>query len=197
MNNNEWIEKLMFTHEVLHESLAPDKPVIVYGAGCNGISALIKLKERGIPVLCLCDADKAKQGRSLSGVPVVSPEALRAYAKETAVLISPEKHVAQIRKSLRDMGFHNLLYCSGHGLAFAKESAIREALLAGSTENLADANKERIDFVRSRLCDDKSKEIFSAVIGASFRGAYADLDKYTEGDQYFPEDIIGLREGGG
>jgi FkbM family methyltransferase len=194
MNNSEWMKMLMPTHEALHEKLIKDNSVIIYGAGYNGIATLIKLKEWGVPVLCLCDADRNKQGRTLSGVPVISLETLNEYARETIVLISPERHVAQIRKTLRDMGFRNLLYCTGTGVTLEAVIATREAFLANAAENLEESNTDKIAFVSARLCDEKSKEIFSAVLDANFRAAYEKLEEYQEDEQYFSEDIIGLRE---
>ena len=86
--------------------------IIVYGAGDNCIRFLTSLFLLGIKanILCVVDADKSKQGKSILGLPVVSIESLQKYDKQTPVLITPSKGYEDIANNLKNVQFLNIFY---------------------------------------------------------------------------------------
>lgn len=81
------------------------KPVILYGAGCNGIQALSRLQREKVEVLCFCDSDTGKQSTVISGLSVISPEQLAGRYRDYPVFITPVSvYRDEILQTLKAMG---------------------------------------------------------------------------------------------
>jgi len=89
-----------------------DSPIIVYGAGDNCSRFLTSSLWRNVKanILCVADADKSKQGKSIYDLPIVAPEELQKYDKQTPILITPFKCSRQITDILKKMQFSNFFY---------------------------------------------------------------------------------------
>lgn len=181
----------------LNRAIAPDEDAILYGAGANAIRLLLYLKHHhpGVRVVCVADADKAKQGGTLLGVPVVAPESLAEHDSRTCVLITPERGCLAISEALAKLGFRNLFFFNAENAGIANWGADQtERLLANAAdmEQMRRENTDRIAAARSYLGDEKSRNIFDAKLQSIFGGRHTALEALREGDQYFPKDIVSL-----
>jgi FkbM family methyltransferase len=196
MKRNEFYNHYLVARAYLNPNIVNYEAIIIYGAGHGGVGTLIKLNDGELKgkVKCFCDADKNKQGKAILGIPVVSPEELRMFDKNSLVIITPEKAGIRVTKILKDYGFHHIIYTSGHHVAFVWESEIWDMTPAKVKNALVAENREKIEYVLGKLWDQKSKEILEARLDAYLTGNYGDLEKYFEKEQYFPKDIIHLHD---
>ena len=86
--------------------------VIIYGAGDNCVRFMTSLFLQNIKanILCVADADKNKQSKSILGLPIIAVEELQKYDKQIPILITPAKGFKQIADNLKNMQFSNLFY---------------------------------------------------------------------------------------
>ncbi|WP_379138005.1 class I SAM-dependent methyltransferase [Paenibacillus sp. sgz500958] len=80
------------------------KPVVIFGAGRNGLWLKSFLQQTNINIAFFCDNSPEKQGTEIDGIPCVAVEELSRYKNEVIIFVSPIKSEA-IMEQLRDYGF--------------------------------------------------------------------------------------------
>lgn len=86
------------------------RPIVLFGAGNAGVYALRHLKSQGIVPDCFADNNPSKQGLTLGGLPVFSPQWARTHfpdARWVACGIS-RPAALEIRKEIREMGVESI-----------------------------------------------------------------------------------------
>lgn len=63
--------------------------LVLYGAGFQGLLAAHLLEKQGIKVLCFGDRDIQKQHTLYHGIPVLSPEEMKAKYPDATVMVTP------------------------------------------------------------------------------------------------------------
>lgn len=82
-------------------------PVIIYGAGDNGKSALALLRGRGIEPYAFCSRNTAKAGKTYCGLPIMSrDQILKQFGTQFKIWITPYSPVREeIEAELLEIGF--------------------------------------------------------------------------------------------
>lgn len=189
----EWKENLISDEKLNQRILDNREQIIIYGMGYNGCMLLQKLRENDITPIAVCDADKELCGTTISGCVVVPPEQLAAQPKSALVCITPENHIAQITRVMEELGFHYFLY-SGSGAATLSIAKAFAEIPGEEKDRMASEDRDKMDFVRSHLKDEKSKAIFDAIIDFQFNGNYERLEGFYELNQYFADGLVQLEE---
>jgi FkbM family methyltransferase len=167
-----------------------NEPVVIYGAGFEGLMALRQMKELGVVIKCFCDTNSTMSGKILSGVSVVGIKELTAFPKDTPIIITPRFHSVEIEISLRGLGFSNLLiseriFGDHNGFKFYRSNCAER-------KTVAEQNLAKIEFVHSKLADEHSKAVFDANLALWTQGDYKLSEKSLTKETYFPEGIIRL-----
>ena len=166
---------MKFTAEMLETELqrrAPDAAameacfgdgIAIYGAGFVGTWASRYLQSLGARVACFVDRDPRKHGSTLNGIPVVAPDAA-TLATLPAMLIAARHAVREVEREL-----------AGRGpamMSFDGYFVVR--------------NRERLLTVRDRYLDDeRSVEVFNALLMTMLSGDLAPCRAVMEKDMYF------------
>jgi hypothetical protein len=82
----------------------PKNGVYVWGAGSLGRRALGRLRELGISVIALIDADETKVGKNLGGVEIRSPSYLASGSSDRFILVASQ-YYEEISRSLDELGY--------------------------------------------------------------------------------------------
>jgi len=164
------------------------KYVCIFGAGMTS-QTLIPLWKRNIDkkIDFLCDNDKTKWGKIFHGdIVCISPDELKKYKDEVAVIIAT-RFIKEIYMQLKEEGFSNIHYIGDYRL--------------GSRSFLK--NKKNIDIIKDNIVqmldvleDTASKDILVSLIKIWFDYDVTGLEYSSiySGDEYYPDDIIKLRE---
>jgi len=136
-------------NRTLARFLAEPGRFAVCGTGATGESVLDALADRGLKPLCFLDADRIGM---LRGLEIVPPE--EALDLDTVVIAG--RHAREMTVGLRADGFEGRVI-DGTGLHRAASRAFHD-------EALLDAAGDAVDFARSLLKDDGSREVFDAVV---------------------------------
>lgn len=102
--------RLCKLHHLLQTYLRDRDVVTVWGAGREGRWWGRELTTAGIRVRRFIDIDPKKIGRSIGGIPIVSPDALRRREPGDFILAAVGSRGARplIRKALKDMGYEEI-----------------------------------------------------------------------------------------
>jgi FkbM family methyltransferase len=137
--------------------------IAIYGAGFVGTWASRYLESLGARVSCFVDRDPRKHGTMLNGIPVVAPEAA-TLAPLPAMLIAARHAVRQVERELAGSG--------PAMMSFDGYFVMR--------------NRERLLTVRDRYLDDeRSVEVFNALLMTMLSGDLAPCRAVMEKDMYF------------
>jgi FkbM family methyltransferase len=136
------------------------------------------------------------------GIPIVLPESISKYGRDTCVIVTPKKYCIAITEKLNGLGFTNILYSHWNNPWIMEEAAKKNARIAekrDELDRLYEGGAKQRDFVRSALShDDKSLEVFEAKIVSNFYGCDIKndirLEALHEDGWYFPKGIINLSE---
>jgi len=170
--------------------LRDTETIIVYGAGYNGLAAVRELRVQGVAVKYFCDSNEKLIGKVICGIPVLGLERLREISRNTAIIITPSFASVYIEKMLIEMGFTNLFvygYALGNHIPLKFFSEKSE-----EKQRIAAQNKEKIDYVMSRLADEHSLDVFSANMKLWLYGEYEEAVGVRTNEGYYPSDIITL-----
>ena len=67
------------------------KQVVLFGAGQIGEMCLFAMMQKNINVDFFCDSMESKQGKTFSGIKIISPENLEKFDRETNIFITAYK----------------------------------------------------------------------------------------------------------
>lgn len=162
------------------------KFVIFYGCGAILESIIGKWMEFvGRPIDFCCDSDPQKWGRTFYGAKCLSPKELDAY-KDDCVIFVTIGNFRPLVAQLKSAGFSSVQLVYKYDLV--NSDFLDQQDLASVADDLGRA--------RNLLYDDKSRRVFDAIVqrvvgGGQDPNLMADI---CEGDQYFPADIVNLRD---
>jgi FkbM family methyltransferase len=170
--------------------IAPDAPVVVYGAGNTGRRVVAYLRARGIDPVGLLDGG-SRAGTTVDGLEVHRPgsepfAASRAQITAVVAVFNRDADVGEIDSLLRSLGYgrvvgvvelHDLLgpeWADDYWMA-ARDHSARHAddVLEGM----------------HRLADPSSRRLYERIIAYRTRGDAADAPVPMGGPQYFPPDV--------
>ena len=86
------------------------KQVVLFGAGQIGEMCLFAMRQKNINVDFFCDSMETKQGKTFSGIKIISPENLEKFDRETNIFIS-NNYVSVINSQLTKNNFKNIYNC--------------------------------------------------------------------------------------
>lgn len=96
------------------------KDIIIFGAGAQGRTAAAIYRSYGVVVRNFVDNDKTIQGKTVMGIPVISPENLKNNRKTPPIMICVGGDAKnQIKKQLKELGIEKVLW-------FNKELLLRK-----------------------------------------------------------------------
>ncbi len=76
---------------------------IIFGSGDVGIKCKNLLEKKGIEIIGYADNNPNKQGKNISGIPIISPDSILGLQPD-GIAIGLYKAVNQVKKQLVDMG---------------------------------------------------------------------------------------------
>jgi len=187
----------------LNPALSGD--IIIYGAGVNCIRLLIRLINSGdinrMNVLSIVDADVKKQGSRLFGFSIGEPSDLEQYDKNTPVIITPQFYGVglEIMNRLKGMGFRSIFFVNKNQTDQLQNcvGAVIENYNSAKDywDGLLAANTEKLEFIRSRLADGKSRECLDALVASRFELNFARLTDLIEpSNNYNPAGLFEFKE---
>lgn len=140
-----------------------ERGIAIYGAGFLGTWASRYLQSLGARVSCFVDRDPRKHGKSLNGIPVVAPDR-DTLASMPAMLIAARHAVREVERELAGSG--------PAMMSFDGYYVMR--------------NRERLLAVRDGYLDDeRSVEVFNALLMTMLSGDLAPCRDVMEKDMYF------------
>lgn len=80
------------------------KQLVIFGAGIMGIQFSYVLEQCGRSEFIFCDNDKKKQGKTIRGRSIISPEQLRGQAGSYFIFLAMENNLACIEQ-IEEMGY--------------------------------------------------------------------------------------------
>ncbi len=81
------------------------KDIILFGGGSCGLRTLEEFEKIGAHIIAFCDNDKALEGTTMNGYPIIAPEKLTNYP-EACIIIS-STYDEEIEKQLITMGMNH------------------------------------------------------------------------------------------
>ena len=174
-----------YRREVL-EITKSKKFVVFYGCGAIFRSIVERWNELvGRKIDFCCDRDPSKWGKEFAGVPCISPAELEKIKNEAAIFITVG-NFEPVLKYLYDLNFPcvHLIY---------KYDLVSSEYLSRESKELV---AEKLEAVRSMLSDSRSMEVFDAILNRILNANSPEglMAHICEGDQYFPPDLIKLRD---
>lgn len=192
----------------LARDLLSAKPIILYGAGAEGLEFLNVLQFCGINPICFCDKNKTGI-ESHSGVAIISPKALleKKYC-EANILISSSMYKTEIEDDLKQLGipqdrilsrslwFRLCLSVSGDvklnkflaGFQYLLMFHAISEMIKGKSEKLLSGYERTYQM----LADDKSKQVLIDRIKFCLTGALITRDPLDM--VYFDPELVVLSE---
>ena len=160
------------------------KNLVLFGAGQAGtmISHLIGTEYK---VSCFADNSEKKQGRTLAGIPVVSPEESLLYAPDCVCLcVTDRERAGQMETQIRELGFKGEILSAEALRTFDARTAVMRLLAEQIREEGIPGDAAELGVFRGD---------FAALINAAFPDRTIHLFDTFEG---FPEKDIRIEEAG-
>src|ERR1044072_4906944 len=167
-----------------------DAPLALYGAGNTGRMVLQNLRRAGIEPVAFADDTPGKQGKTLDGVPIMSPEdVIKTFGPQTLLAItifSPQASFLRIARQLKQtigaqgVSFLNLAWKFPEYFLPYYQFELPQQLLAKAPE---------IQSAFDVLADDESRRHFVGHIRFRLHLDFTALPASGRGD-YFPADVL-------
>lgn len=174
--------------ERMLEEIAGAKYLCVFGAGMTSRSFVSLWQKRVAKRIdFLSDNDSAKWGKAFhGGIVCISPQELKKYKDEAAVIIS-SRFIQEIYPQLLKEGFRDIYHIGYYRLA------AREFL--GDKKNI-DRISDNTGRLFDVLADERSKEVLARLVRMWFDQGATGLEyaSICSDGLYFPGDVIRLRE---
>lgn len=88
--------------EKLKEFLGTDNRIVIFGCGNYGKQAGALLIAEGYKIDRYMDNDEALWGKTIEGIPIVSPDYVPKFSSDTRYIIANEKYGEEIKKQLKE-----------------------------------------------------------------------------------------------
>jgi FkbM family methyltransferase len=187
------IDSIITAEATEFDRIAEGRPIVLMGAGGLGRRTLAGLRVAGIEPLAFADNDRRKQGTSVDGVAVLSPnEAVRAFGHRAVFVITiwgahSAHRMAHSRRQLSEAGCDCM--CSFVPL-FRK---YRDGLLPFYLHDRPSRLLRMREDVRRALdvwADDASRAEYVAQVRFRLLGDFECLAHPVQHLQYFPSDLF-------
>jgi FkbM family methyltransferase len=134
----------------------------IVGAAPEGQRLAALCQARGIKIEAIVDDDPRKRGMAIAGKSVESVQSLDRLSKSTPVVIASHR-LLRVTRRLRDLGFTTVV-------PFAMLQVLAPEIFPPHMfyENLLDdlwASRAELRALHDRLADDRSRQVFDAVLG--------------------------------
>lgn len=164
------------------------KHLVVYGAGLAGRSVLSYLQSQGLTVAAFLDRNTSIG--AVDGLPVYTCEEWAKVhgATDTCVIIGLFNHyvdIGEVECCLEQLGFGRIISLIEFVGDFPKDQPFRYWLVPPSFYL---ENAERVQRMRAKLADDKSRQLLDSIIEYRITGKHRVLPEFSA-NQYFPEDL--------
>ena len=170
--------------------------IVLFGAGSLGQHTLSGLREMGIEPLCFVDNNKSLWGKSLDGIPVLSPaQGAILYGSQATFVVtiwrgeSAERMAARVNQ-LRQLGCKTVVPFLP---LYWKYS---DKLLPHYMNDLphhVHAQADRVREALSLMADDASRREYLAQLRFRLLGDFASLPEPVKGDVYFRDELFHLQ----
>jgi FkbM family methyltransferase len=172
----------------------PGTPLVLHGAGQAGLRTLRHMRTQGIEPVAFADADRAKQGTTLEGLPVLSPTQAAAGWGEPALflvtVINQTHSYAATAMAYAAMGVRRtapaLDYFWAHPQAFLPYFAM------SAPEAVLEAREEILEAFAA-LTDAASRNHLAGYVRWRLHLDYGALPGPCGEPEYFPADLVSLR----
>jgi FkbM family methyltransferase len=175
----------------LRGHLRESPAVYLYGAGSIGRDVLGILSHAGVTVRGVLDAKDGAVAR-LADVPVRKPDdpqltpAVRHTATVVISIFNAFVDVPALQRRLTALGWGRVVGFTDFFEAFATELGDRYWL---TTRGYYSKHGEQLAAARALLADEKSREVFDAIMRFRLSGDYGVLPPPELSDQYFPHGL--------
>jgi FkbM family methyltransferase len=187
------IEEYIHVRQSELGEVAPDKllkqagKIVVYGAGEFARAVISAWRRVGVAIEYLVDSDPNKVGETLEGYVIKSPDTLLSEGESTLVIIAA-MNVSGLNSKLNEYEIRYLY-------------AERDGSVGFFPGHSLYTNREKVNRLYEKLCDDFSREvIISVIVARIFQDAVFSIkgnlftDLCSSYPQYFPRDIPSLRD---
>ncbi|BFH11247.1 FkbM family methyltransferase [Paenibacillus melissococcoides] len=130
------------------------KKIVVFGAGGCGERAIGWIRSQGLTAYLVADNDIKKQGQTLDGIVIISPQELKEIYDENMLICIASTWASEISKQLLEMGCNNYIDLSNWIMGLDKHFE----------QNLIIENINYWNEVHQLLADDESKKVFEGII---------------------------------
>ena len=166
------------------------KPLLIYGFGQLCVNFLLGLYTESIEVTAIFDANPKYHNTKICGIPVLPPDRIGEFNRESNVFISTRQGKFTFTKLFSDLGFRNFYY------SFKREMQCYDLLISKKEENrgIIDLHSENIQRARSLFKEQKSLDIFDARLNAHYNNDFIALERLYSTPTDFPKDIFSFTE---
>jgi FkbM family methyltransferase len=166
-------------------------PIVLFGAGGLGRKTLRGLAGTGLEPLCFADNAEAAQGTVVEGLPVLSAaEAVARYGDTAIFVVTAFNHYEQIVSQLRQLGAATIV---PFFVLFWKYPDRYLPEYSYDLPHLVIDAGARIREAAELLADEPSRVEYEAQVAWRLDPMAAVLPDHTNGDMYFPHDLVALR----
>lgn len=179
-------DRIIKKEELLWNKRMEDIPVIFWGCGNNASIVKDALKEKGIVPVAYCDNNVKLVGKSIEGIPVMSyKEITEKYKRYMLILTMAINNATSVLEQLANEKEENLI-CH-----MEKSFKCDDGFLEYSDfEN----HVNDYEMIYEMLQDAHSKEVYISSLNFKLSGNKLPLLRYADGDTFFDEDIIPLKD---
>ena len=173
--------------------LLSSAPIVLFGSGALGRTVLHGLREEGLNVIAFGDNDSSRWQQAIDGIPVRPPRELDRDAVYVITIWNAgrRRNQSAVHKQLQDAGVRNVLSFADVYRCFPDRFLPYFAV--DRHENVL-RSMDAIQRVYELLADDGSRRIFIDQIEWRITADYDALPSPGNDAQYFPRDIVQLRD---
>jgi FkbM family methyltransferase len=166
------------------------RPIILYGAAKMAERIHSYLKKHDAPVTHVAVDAQYLPGKPFAGHDVMPIEdILRQYEQANYIVaFGARSGMDHIYEKLTPAAAEIVWCDAGYGTV---DEIDQEIAFFGS---LASVNKERLENVYAALEDTLSRETLAAYVAQKTTGVFGEYERYYRPDQYFPDELVTLRE---
>ncbi len=161
------------------------KPILIYGMGNGADKVLDRLERDGAAAAGVFASDGFVRGQSFRGFTVISYAAAKERFGSFIVLVAFGSGRAEVLENVARIAAEQELYVPdvpAYGETFFD---------APFYESIA----ERLSAMRSRLADERSRQVLDAVVEAKLGGSYERLMSSADDEDDFRRELLDLRAG--
>jgi FkbM family methyltransferase len=168
-------------------------PIVLFGSGALGRTVLHGLREEGLNVVAFSDNDPSRWQQVIDDIPVHPPQALDRDAVYVITIWNAgrRRNQSAVRRQLQDAGVRNVLSFADVYRCFPDRFLPYFAV--DRHENVLQS-LDAIQRAYEQLTDDESRRIFSDQIEWRITADYDALPSPGNDAQYFPRDLVRLRD---